>query len=133
MAFEEALVTPPYEAVDKLLGQLLVGGETFETIERQTGNPLEAATVITTLVTGTFTHGLYKEFGPRQGKHEEALYLSRLHRTAKKRCSELYSELKDEEPTISKEELNHDRELLMLNGIRRGVHRAMVEANNRTV
>lgn len=121
MTQKELTLMLPEEATDKLLSQLQARSETFEMLEESTGSILEAATVITMIAADSFTSGLYKTFSQHRAQHEERVYYSEWEKTLRSRCSERYSKLKDASPDPNKEVINQDEELLMLNGIRRGV------------
>lgn len=116
---------PPNQATVKLLNQFkrTPSPNTLEQLV-ETGLTLdEAVCQITEFVATGFCVGL-----PTHGHETE--YLGMWHYLLRADCSEKFAELKDKKPTATREELNQDRELQLLNGIRRGVHRAMVRNQN---
>ena len=118
----------PDEATDKLLGQFERTPETLEQL-MATGLSLdEAVCEITELIASGFYQPLPTDTVPYAPRGREIEYLARWHSSVRADCSAKFESLKDQNPTTPKEELNQVRELQLLNGIRRGVHRAMVRS-----
>lgn len=108
----------PTDATMKLMHQF-PGSETFEAILEQGSTPEEAALFITSFVATTFTHDL--------SAGEEIAYLSEWHRGMRDHCSLEYGALRQAHPEATREELNQNPTLQILNGIRRGVRSALVK------
>ena len=123
-------LTSPTEATAKLVCQFQARGDTFELVEAETGSTLKAAAVITEIAAGTFTSDLPLDIPSNIRRHMEFEYFSRWHRALKSECSDRYSELREvAEPGVTKAEINQDETLQLLNGIRRGVHKAMLRTS----
>lgn len=117
----------PFEATAELLGQL----EGMPLPNRPNGSvatstPLvEVASQITEYVAPDF-------LGNLPGLGQQVEYLTAWYSSVKGDCSITFSYLRKESPTLSREDLNATRELQLLNGIRRGVHRAMVKTHKKS-
>jgi hypothetical protein len=70
--------------------------------------------------------------GHLSSRGEEVQYLTQWHTSVRADCSSRFRELKETKPNADRAELNQERDLQLLNGIRRGVHRAMVKSLGRT-
>jgi hypothetical protein len=79
---------------------------------------IDAVAGVTSLVATTF-------FQDAQKRGQEAQGLSDWHTDLRQRCSEKFYELKNTNPGLTKREVNAIDELLVLNGVRRGVKHAM--------
>lgn len=121
MSMSEKVLLTPSEATAKLLNQFesYPSPNTLTQLAEESGSLAEAACWITAHVATTFCSAL-------DSRGQETEYLSKWHRSVKKECSVLYDALLAIDPTMSREDVNQGRSLQLLNGIRRGVHRAMV-------
>ena len=109
----------PREATDKLVRQFNIEGGMFIEQEAAGKSPFELASAITELAATTFTQCL-------DTSSAEFEYLSLWHRSVRGDCSDRYRQLAEEDPGAKKVTIREDRELQILNGVRRGVSRAML-------
>jgi len=110
--------SPQELATQKLIGQF-ENSETFAMLEAQGATTMEVATDLTAIAAATF-------LGDIAVQHQRFMYLSAWHRSAKNACSDRFQELQKVDYRVSRVTLNQVRDLQLLNGVRRGVHRAMV-------
>jgi hypothetical protein len=114
----------PIEATDKLIQQFNIEGGVFAELEADGESPDKIATELTALVATTFKSCL----GTPAAEIE---YLAAWRQSLREDCSARFRQLQREDPLLSKVELNQYRDLLVLNGIRRGVHRAIADMSKR--
>ncbi len=106
-------------ATDKLVDQF-ARAENFENLRDANGlSDGETAAELTRLVAASFTFEL-------PSPAHAVMYLAGWHATLRADCSEMYRTLRQQDPELSREQANQNPELEILNGIRRGVHRALV-------
>ena len=122
----EAKSLPPDEATARLLYQFSRRPSELEQMVDQ-GIELDEAVC---QLTEALANGFYIpsfETVPMTLRGREVEYLAQWHLFVKGLCSDNYRALRHQRPELSREELNQLEDLQLLNGIRRGVHRAMVD------
>jgi hypothetical protein len=115
----ETRVLSPLEATDKLVAQFGRPSETLDVLTETMGDRVDAIAALTATVAPGFSHD--------QPEHE---YLNDWHSFVRADCSSTYDRLRTANPGASREEINQDDNLQILNGIRRGVHMAIVRYQN---
>ncbi|MHB1865168.1 MAG: hypothetical protein ACYCPS_03335 [Candidatus Saccharimonadales bacterium] len=112
----------PHEATAKLFSQYERDPETIDLLVNE-GMALEdAVCLVTQWVATSFCEGL------SPGK--ELNYLSSWNKSVRTDCSIKFFILLEDDPTLRREDVKNDKNLQILNGIRRGVHRAMKRTQN---
>ncbi|HUD10448.1 MAG TPA: hypothetical protein VMR28_02125 [Candidatus Saccharimonadales bacterium] len=118
MQEEQPLI--PYEATAKLLGQFQRTPNRLEDLVATGVSLDEAACIITEEeVVTSFCSAI-------SSRGQETEYLASWHSSVRSDCSKKFKNLKEQNPLSGREIINQDKDLQLLNGIRRGVHRAMV-------
>ncbi len=105
-------------ATDRLIDQFNRGNDLIPTIVASGTPKIEAITDVTAIVATTF-------FRDARTRGDEAQGLSVWHQNLRSRCRTTFQELSQNYPDLEKEDVNAIDELLVLNGIRRGIKKAM--------
>lgn len=116
---------PPSEATANLLEQF----EQFPGVLEQaveTDRSLSDAVCDVTFFVVTESWAPISDGVPQPDTGPETEHLEQWHSSLQAECVEKFEALRTQNPDMSEREINLDKELQLLNGVRRGVYRALV-------